>query len=790
MNGENDMNSLLTAKYTGIVTIATLALMLTCVAIIFYYRTNINKLKHSAYDDTITGSLSEAGFYVKLQKTIGSKVGSFAFVSMQIKDLSQIVKTFNTDDRIRTLNYISDVLSAQLGNEEFVSRTGEDTFLFALKLRDHDKICVKLNLICDALNRFNSSRSSVYSLNPVFGIYLAADGETISDIENKAILARINAEAENMFCFYDIMLREKTDKLRETASSMESALNKHEFVVYYQPVVRVSDRRVVGAEALIRWRHPLKGVLSPDMFLPLAEQYRLIENMDRLVFEDVCTSISMRNKKDLEPCPVSVNLSRASLNNADLPKELYDICCRMNVSPSLIEFEAKEHLLLENIEKSKSFIEKLHLYGFRCAIDNFGASSCSLQLLTSLDIDTLKLDKSFFSGGNNKNNGRRIIETILKLAAQLHIRTVAEGIDNVGQVQYLQQAACDAIQGFYYFKPMNLDRFEDKIYDDKALAYADNPSEGFEEQTQKKSVERQSLEPAKNIVLFSYNPEEDTIDFSDIFSPVLGNKKYFEDALALFRTTDLIHENDRKDFLRTLERCQREDGWIENTLRFYTSEGRYQWFELKLHQEDHVGGAISGTMANMSAYESEVNRWKEKATRDALTGLYNREFFEQNVSAAISKGTYPKAAVLFIDVDNFKTVNDTYGHIFGDNVLCYMAKQLMGIFRHTDIIARYGGDEFVVFAPSIEKEVLESRLNKLYSTFKYPYRSDNTEYNLASSIGAAMYPTDGMDYETLLDHADCALYEAKERGKNCYVLYEPYMHGEETDNSEPQTAEE
>ena len=109
------MTNLLAAKYTGIVTIASLALMLACFGIIFYYRTNISKLKHSAYDDPVTGSLSEAGFYAKIQKSIGSNVGSFAFVSMQIADLSQIVKAFNTDDRIRTLNHISDVLSAQLG---------------------------------------------------------------------------------------------------------------------------------------------------------------------------------------------------------------------------------------------------------------------------------------------------------------------------------------------------------------------------------------------------------------------------------------------------------------------------------------------------------------------------------------------------------------------------------------------------------------------------------------------------------------------------------------------------
>ena len=289
----------------------------------------------------------------------------------------------------------------------------------------------------------------------------------------------------------------------------------------------------------------------------------------------------------------------------------------------------------------------------------------------------------------------------------------------------------------------------------------------------------QAVQGAKSIVLFSYLPGEDTVEFSEAFSPVLGSQKKFDNALAFFRTTDLVHENDREDFLRLLERCQREAGWIENTLRFYVAEGRYGWLELHLRQEGQgVNRVISGTMINTTEWKNEVNRWKEKATRDALTGLYNREHFEQNVHGHLAQKTYTSAAMLFIDVDDFKRVNDTLGHMFGDDVLCYVAKQILGVFRHTDVIARYGGDEFVVFAPSIQREVLEERLKSLCGAFRFPYRSDTIAYKVSVTIGAAMYPQDGGDYETLLEYADCALYEAKKRGKDQFVLYEPYMQGE------------
>jgi GGDEF domain-containing protein len=199
--------------------------------------------------------------------------------------------------------------------------------------------------------------------------------------------------------------------------------------------------------------------------------------------------------------------------------------------------------------------------------------------------------------------------------------------------------------------------------------------------------------------------------------------------LTLFRASELIHENDREDFFRLLERCQREEGWVENTLRFYLAQDRYGWLEIRLHREVlNTEIVISGTMINVSEWKNEVNRWKEKATRDALTGLYNRAYYEHTVQAQLEQKSFASAALIFIDVDDFKRVNDTFGHMFGDNVLCYVAKQILGVFRHSDVVARYGGDEFVVFAPSIQPEVLKDRLQRLCNAFKFPYRGESIEY--------------------------------------------------------------
>lgn len=744
-----------------------------------YSQLRLKKLKRSAFLDPVTGGLSQNGFQEKGGSVLGGKSSRFAMVSMQVTELPRLCGLLGVEMVNHLLRELHGVLKTQLGSDVLLARTGEDVFCFLLRNRKADEICGKLDCICDAAVRCSGEIPGVGDLKLVFGVYLPeADGEDLLQMQTNAVLARVNGPADRRCRFYD---REHVKKIgweREMAASLDRAIHLGELVVYFQPKVRLSDCRIIGAEALIRWRHPQRGLLSPDMFLPVAEHYQYLSRMDEFVLRSVCDALNRWKKLGWELCPVSINLCREDLACPDFAQNCHQICEQHQVSPAQIEFEIKESLLLENIKQAAYLLAQLHSYGFRCALDNFGAEACSLQVLGSLEIDTVKLDRSFFAGENNNRRGRYIVETLLKLAAQLHIRTVAEGIDNQAQVRYLRQMACDAVQGFCYFKPMPLERFESEAYSDGVLNAVSDDAAALTKQTRRRSgMDGQEKQPAQNIVLFSYLPEEDCVEFSDAFSPVLGGQHRFENARALFRTTDLIHENDKEDFFRLLERCRRESGWLENTLRFYLSEGRYEWLELRVHQETGGSGIISGALINTTGWKNEVTRWKEKATRDALTGLYNREHFTQNVAAMLKQDMLTSGAVLFIDVDDFKRVNDTFGHMFGDGVLCYVAKQLMAVFRHTDIIARYGGDEFVVFAPSIEENVLEERLKRLCATFQYPYRSDTVEYQISGSIGAAVYPADGTDYETLLEHADCALYEAKARGKNCYVLYEPYMQG-------------
>ena len=753
-----------------------LLLFASLVILVVSSRQSKKKLERLAFYDSLTGGMNDTSFRLAAQQLLREEVHSYALVSVDLLEFKLINKVFGTAEGNRTLVYVYQQLKGHLREDEPVARDFGDVFYFLLKNRNESEIIARLERIYLDANQYSGTEQSAFSLDLYFGIYLPDNAdEPLAEMQEKANLARKHKKGDfrYRYQFYDERSQEQHLKEKELMNEVDRALQRGEFQVYLQPKVELRNGRVAGAEALLRWKHPEMGMLSPAMFIPLAERYRLICRLDLYVFEWVCKTLARWKEEGKQQLPISVNLSRQNMDTPNFLDDYRRLYRKYKINPALIEFELTETILFQDPEGIKGYIDEMHSYGFKCSLDDFGTGFSSLGLLNDLDVDVIKLDRSFFVGKNDNRRGRRIIEAILRLAAQLHIRTVAEGIDDLKQVQYLCQATCDMIQGFYFFKPMPIEQFEEEVYQDGEPIHVEPFLPQTEEQDAQTALSEE--QSADNMVLFSYFVEEDRVIFSSAFSPVLEGRNSFQEASALFRTSPLIHENDREDFFRGLERCRWDNVWHENTLRFCTSEGRYDWLELYLHQDkryDGGGTVITGLLVNTSVWKSELNHWKEKANRDALTGLYNREYFEHYMKMQLESGSLTSAAIIFIDIDDFKQANDTLGHSFGDDILCCMAKRILGVFRHTDIAARYGGDEFVAFIPDVSREVLVARLNQLCGVFRFPYRNGKVQYKMSGSIGAAIYPDHGQDYETLLGNADSALYEAKNRGKDQWVLYQ------------------
>jgi len=754
--------------------VCTIALLGTLVYLFKHFLHN----KCSSATDSVTGLYATESLRKVAKKQLNGHFSQYAVIVMELRNYRQIIQTFGSEKSTRTLKHVASMLRKALAASEPLGRISQSTFCFLMKNRQENAIRTRLDRLVESINQFNQQLKIPYRLDLIFGIYLPVNETESFDIMQEYALQmlELDKDAPRFRFFTNYPAIEKNGKRWELIEQLDRSLTNGDFIVYLQPKVRLGDGRIVGAEALVRWRHPQRGLLTPEMFVPLLEEYHLIHRFDQHLFEMVCIKMAEWKQLGWSSCPISVNLSLETLEHDHFLEPYIRLSQKYRISPELIEFELSEPILFEKPQKLRALIDEIHSYGFQCSLDHFGQSAIPLQLLRELDIDTLKLDRSFFTSQNNSRPNRYIVEAILKITSQLQIRTVAEGIDNTTQVQYLQQSGCDMIQGFCYFRPMPVEEFQTVAFQDGQLKYVESKADSVG-----KKAETLAHTTNSSIIMFTLLESQNRVVFSDVFSPLLYGQFSISEASALFEHSDLIHENDRKDFMQLLDRCRKDEGWVNNTLRFFTNEARYEWLEVHIHREHIASGGenvMSGTLVNMASWKHEVNRWMEKANRDPLTGLYNREYFEQVANTTIEKGTLNCGAIIFFDLDNFKQVNDTLGHMIGDDVLCFISKRLLGTFRHTDVVARYGGDEFVVFVNNIHRSELEKRLKELCSVLQTPYRNDTIDYKLSGSIGAAVYPDDGRTYQDLLDHADTATYFAKEHGKAQFVFYQSSMESE------------
>lgn len=239
------------------------------------------------------------------------------------------------------------------------------------------------------------------------------------------------------------------------------AIENKEFKIYIQPKFDAKTEQIVGGEALIR-RIKNNEVIMPNSFIPDYEKTGLITKLDMFVFESICKKIKEWKEEGNKLVPIAINESRRHLYNKNHVSELAQVINKYNVNPSLIELELTETVVVENIESAKEAERKVHELGFVVSMDDFGVGYSSFSMLRRIEIDVLKIDKSFSDEVLNDERGKIILETIIQMAKRLKIKTVAEGIETKQQVEYLKNIGCDMIQGYYFEKPLPMKEFEEK----------------------------------------------------------------------------------------------------------------------------------------------------------------------------------------------------------------------------------------------------------------------------------------------------------------------------------------
>ncbi|WP_070370166.1 putative bifunctional diguanylate cyclase/phosphodiesterase [Acetobacterium wieringae] len=429
------------------------------------FKKEIQRLKQLQDFDFLTGCPNWITFKKECERILDTDNShDYAMVIFDIDKFKAINDLYGHQTGNEILTAIAKILEKYLNEEELFARMATDNFCILMNYEGYGEFSQRLENLIRKINSY--SQKFIVSIS--MGIYLIGETELdINALSDRANMAKrsIKDNSQISYAFYEESMRVALILENEIENRMEKALASGEFEVYLQPKYLFSDEQIIGAEALVRWNDPERGMLPPNEFIPLFEKNGFVKKIDTYMFEAVCKLLAKWQKEmdQLTNMIISVNFSRLHLENMLLPEELLAITNRYQIDPKMIEIELTEGTIFNNDVQMVEIMNHLKDFGFHISIDDFGRAYSSLNTLKNLPADILKLDKAFFSESTDNARGEKIITSMLNMAKDLDLITVAEGVETREQVEFLKEKGCDIAQGFFYAKPMNVFEFEDLV---------------------------------------------------------------------------------------------------------------------------------------------------------------------------------------------------------------------------------------------------------------------------------------------------------------------------------------
>jgi diguanylate cyclase (GGDEF)-like protein len=423
------------------------------------------QITHQAYHDALTGLPNR--FLAKDRLTMSMtnakrKRTQVAIFYMDLDNFKHVNDSLGHPLGDVLLQQVSERLLTLVREEDTVARLGGDEFqIIAVDISSIDKV---IDLADRLLQGFSSPfKIDTHELYVTLSIGIAIypqDGKTADTLIKNADVAMYQAKllGKNNYFLFTSELSERALFRLKLEAELRQALLQREFIVHYQPKIKPETGMVTGVEALVRWQKPDGTTISPNDFIPLAEETGLITRLGNLVIDDACEAMQVLNNIGYKDIKMSVNLSPFQFEQANLVESILSIVQENELPVSQLELEITETTMMTNL---KDTVAKLHLLveaGMSISIDDFGTGYSSLYYLKAFPINTLKIDRSFIKDITVDPNGAQIVETIILMAHNLGIGVVAEGVETKEQLDLLQGFGCDLIQGYYYSPPLPLEK--------------------------------------------------------------------------------------------------------------------------------------------------------------------------------------------------------------------------------------------------------------------------------------------------------------------------------------------
>lgn len=448
-------------------------------------KTMEKRLRYQATHDDLTGLINRSHVVEDLDSILGRNRGNttVAVITLGLDDFKDVNDSLGHAFGDRLLIAVAERLKGLLSFGDIAARVGGDQFVLVVE-RSHGESHVAelaerlLNAVAMPFNISGRELTITASAGIVFDHDRSSTGEILLRNADTAMY-RAKAEGKRRVVLFEPHMHAASYDRLELRADLARAIESDQFIAHYQPIMDIHSHRIVGAEALIRWNHPRRGMVGPNLFIPLAEETGMIGALGEWILKRACTDLAGWRRlygEEVLDLRISVNLSAHQLRDDYIVGTVEQILTQAGLPADRLVLEVTESTLITETERTQRTMAQLRELGAELAVDDFGTGYSSLGYIQQFDFDVLKIDKSFVDGLDTDTN-RRIVTAVLDLAEQLKVRTIAEGIETAEQAQVLRELGCNLGQGYHYSRPVTEASFRDLLVD--GLQTSTLPDEGI-----------------------------------------------------------------------------------------------------------------------------------------------------------------------------------------------------------------------------------------------------------------------------------------------------------------------
>ncbi len=416
------------------------------------------RLEDIPENNVMRGVLKNIGklqrFRRNVRQLLFSSAKDIAFIQFDIRKFKIVNDLYGEKFGDEMLDFIREQLNNVCSQEQFFINLRSDVFMIVTEYDRKEELTSLIHRLSVQTVAFKDVK-----IQMSYGIYMVEDRSMeLRQMEDRAAMARKAAKRNVLtnILFYEEQFKDSLYNRKFIEENMQNAITEHQFMMYLQPKYSITRNKIIGAEALVRWRHPERGMIYPDQFIPIIEENGFIRNVDYYIWSRACRFIQKCDQQGLTPCPISVNVSRVHLKDDACIRFLDELIRDSGISRNLLELE-----ITETADDQQVSLKALQLKeeGFTLLMDDFGSGYSSLNILLETPFDVIKLDRKFMENMMVSEKGRLILEHVVMMADKLDLGLLAEGVETREQVDLLRSIGCDQVQGYYYAKPMPEEEF-------------------------------------------------------------------------------------------------------------------------------------------------------------------------------------------------------------------------------------------------------------------------------------------------------------------------------------------